>query len=111
MFDAKAFRHQPVLGIDHVVVVVLREFRLQPIRRLGGFAGTERIRDDDEVLFRIERLALAEKLASKTRREHGLRRACCAMQDQHRLAGGLADSLISHADFRQCFTRMETEIL
>ena len=58
---------QPVVRLDHVVVVVFREFGAQAVGRLARFAVADRIRNDDEMLGRIERLARAEQLAAECR--------------------------------------------
>ena len=57
----------------------------------------ERVRQDDVVLGGIERLAGAEQFAGERRRQHLGRRAAGAVQHQHGLAGGLADSRVVQA--------------
>ena len=70
MLDAEAFGDQPVLRVDHVVIVVLRELGAQPVGRLGRFAVADRVGQDDEVFLRVERLARAEQFAGEGRRQH-----------------------------------------
>ena len=61
----QAFRQQPVLGLDHVVVAVAREPRAQAVARLARLAVADVVGQDDEVLRGVERLAGAEQLAGE----------------------------------------------
>src|SRR5215472_1283527 len=49
MAHAETFGEQAVLRLDHVGIVVFREFRFQPVGRLCAFAVTDAVRDDDVV--------------------------------------------------------------
>jgi hypothetical protein len=41
--DAEPLSHEPVLGFDHVIVIVLRKFGPQAVRWLRRFSGAERV--------------------------------------------------------------------
>ena len=47
--DPQPFGQQPVLGLDHVVVAVVREPRAQAVARLARLAVADAVREDDEV--------------------------------------------------------------
>ena len=59
---------------------------------------------------RIKRLAGSEQLATEPRYEHGLRRARCAVQDQHGNAIGLAKRGVVNAQFGDDIPGMKTEV-
>ena len=82
VLDAQAFGHQPVLRHDHVVVVVTRELGAQPVRRLRRLSGADGVRQDDEILGRVERLARAEQLAGERRRQQVRASAAGAVQHE-----------------------------
>ena len=110
MADAEALLEQPVLRVDHVGVVVPGEFRFQAVGGLGRFAVADTVREDDEVPVGVERLAGPEQLSGEGRRQHAGRRARRAVQDQHGLAGGLADRRVVQAKLRHDLAGVELEI-
>jgi hypothetical protein len=55
--DAEPLGHEPVLGFNHVIVIVFRKFGSQAVRWLRRFSGSDRVRQDDEVFARVQRLA------------------------------------------------------
>ena len=109
-FTPRCSLHQPVLRVDHVVVVVLREVRAQPVGWLARLAGADRVGNDDVVAARVERLAGAEQLAREGRRQHARGRTRRAMQDQDRLAGRRADRHVVDAQLGQHLAGVEAEV-
>jgi hypothetical protein len=73
--EAEPLGEEAMLQVDHVLGIVLREFHLEPVGGLRRAAVADRVRQDDEKLLGIERLPLAKQLASKSRRQHRVRRA------------------------------------
>jgi hypothetical protein len=67
MSDTETFGDQPIAGLDHVMVAVVREFALQPVGGLAGSAAADRVRHDDKVLRGIERLAGRKQLVGEAR--------------------------------------------
>ena len=99
-----------MLRLDHIVVVIVRELRAQPVRRLGGAAMAERVRNDDEVFGGIERLILAEQLTRECRRQHAGGALRGAVQYEHRLSRRLADCRVGKADFGHGLAGMKFEV-
>ena len=64
---SEPFRNKTVLGRHHVVVIVAWEGGAQPIRRLGGPAGSQGIRQDDIMPRGVQRLARTKKLPAELR--------------------------------------------
>jgi hypothetical protein len=62
MADLEPFGDQSVRAVDHIVISVVRELALEPVRGLARTATTERVRDDNEVSPRIQRLPVLEQL-------------------------------------------------
>src|SRR6202043_692528 len=56
MCDLESLGDHPVHAVDHVVIMVMREIALEPLRGFAGTAATERVRHDDEVSPSIQRL-------------------------------------------------------
>src|SRR5215472_896699 len=81
----KAFRQQLVLSQNHVVVIVLREMRVQAVARLRRFLVTDAVRKNDEVATRVQELPGTEELSRKLRLEELLARAARAVKNQHRI--------------------------
>src|SRR6202043_1726780 len=48
MCDLESLGDHPVHAVDHVVITVMREIALEPVRGFAGTAATERVRHDDE---------------------------------------------------------------
>ena len=109
MLDPQALCHQPVLGIDHVVVIIGGEVGFEPVRRLGGLSRSQRIRQDDEITLCIKRLALAEQLSAKPFRQHALGRARGAVQDQHSRIFGITHGFIGQFELVDHFACVEFE--
>src|ERR1700732_655423 len=63
----KAVSDQPITRFDHVVVAVMRKFSLEPVGGLARATASNRIRHDDEVFRRIERLPGRKQLVVETR--------------------------------------------
>ena len=99
MANGETFGQQAVLRQDQVVIIVMREFRTQPV---GGFrrsSGAQGVGDDDKVFRGVQRLAGAEQLARVSRRQHRRGGPRGAVQDQYRLARGIADRDVMEAQF------------
>jgi len=88
--QSKPFRHQEVLQRHHVGVSILREPHAKPVARLARLAVSEVVRQNDEVLLRVEQLALAEQPAGIALREKGAAGAARSVQDQD----GVADHAV-----------------
>ena len=67
MIHPEAFAEQAILRFDHVAISVAGKFRVHSIARFARFAVTDVIRQDDEKLRHIERLARAEKFPGEFR--------------------------------------------
>ena len=80
MVHPETFGKQPILRIDHVGVIIFREFCSKAIRGLRTAAVTDAVRNDDVVFRRIEWLAGTEQLASEVWREHAGRRNAGAVE-------------------------------
>ena len=71
----------------------------------------EGVRQDDEILLRIQGLTLAEQLSGEIGRQHAGPGPARAVQDHDRLAGRLPDGPVVQAHFRQDVAGMEPEVL
>ena len=109
--NAEVFREQPILRNDLVLVGVFRKQRPHSIGGFRRFPSAEGIRNDDEILLRIERLPGSEKFPRKILAEHRLARPARSVQHEHRLAGGRADGDVMQLQFGQDFAGVESEIL
>jgi hypothetical protein len=105
------FRQQPVVTQNHVVVVVLREVRMQAVAWLRGFSVANAIGKN-------EKLARAEKLTGKLRLLKLLAAAAGAVKNQNgvrhaalRVARWLPQNRVVKPQFRKRFSRLELEIL
>ena len=74
VLEAEPFGQQAVLPVNHILVIVFREFGLQSVGGLRRFAVADGVGKDDEIFLRIERLALAKELARKGRGQQAGRR-------------------------------------
>src|SRR5262249_25642866 len=120
--DAKPLGHEPVLGFNHVIVIVFRKFGSQAVRWLRRLSGSDRVRQNDEVFARIQRLAGAEQLARPGRgaeadnpaRKAGRKEfapgAAGAMQEQRRLSQWIAERSVMQAQFRHDFAGVKAKV-
>ena len=69
MIDLEPFGHEAVLRSHHVVVIVLRKARMQPVAGLARPAVTDTVGKDDVVTARIEELPAAKQHVGELRRE------------------------------------------
>ena len=83
MIHIEAFRQQPVLSQNHVVVIVLRKLRVQAVARFRRFPMTDAVRTNDEVVTRVQELPGTEELSRKLRLQELLARAARAVKNQH----------------------------
>jgi hypothetical protein len=111
MMNAEAFVEQPMLSFDLVVIVVFRKPHPEPIGRLGRATMADRVRQDDEVPAGVERLAGAEQPPGEFPRQQPVAVAARAVQNEHRLAGALADRRIPNMEFGQDLAAMKFEIV
>ncbi len=118
VIHAQAFGQQLVLGLDHVVVVVVGKARVQPIRRLGGLAVADAVREDHEIALRVEQAAGGQQHAGELRADQAVAAAAGAVQGHDRvdhMAGGVpagrSEAGIVDPEFRQGLARAEMEIV
>src|ERR1041385_7707691 len=67
MIHLQAVDEQPVLGVDHVEITVMRKPRMQAVARFAGFSMADAVRQNEKIFFSIEKLAAPEKFAGKFR--------------------------------------------
>src|SRR3569832_2098602 len=67
VFDAEALGQEAILCLDHVVVAILWELRMQSIAGLAGFPMPQGIGQYDEVARSIQKLTGTKQLAGKLR--------------------------------------------
>ena len=92
VIDSEPLRQQLVLGVHHVVVRVLRKPGVQSVTRLARVSVADAVRQNDEVLRRVEQLARAEQLAGERATGECRSRAGGAVIDDH----GVADHAGRH---------------
>src|SRR4051794_21317536 len=114
MGDTERFGDQPIAGLDHVTVAILRELSLQPVGRFARSAAPNGILHDYEILRRIEWLPRPEQLVRKARTKPIGTLAGIALQQQHAirdLARGVAlwgsQCAIMQLQLRQCLAAVE----
>src|ERR1700719_34758 len=78
----KAVSDQPITRFDHVVVAVMGKFSLEPVGGLARATASNRIRHDDEVFRRIERLPGRKQLVGEARAQPIRAGASVALQEQ-----------------------------
>ncbi len=81
--DPEPLGDQGALGDDHVGVVVVGEFGVQPVRGLGRFAVPDAVGEDDEVAVGVQQAAGGEQHVGELGLEELAARSSRAMQDQH----------------------------
>ncbi len=115
---AQPLFQQAALGVDHVVVAVVREARAQAVAGLARLAMADAVAQDDVVTRRVQHAARPEQLAGKLRPQELGAAAAGAVRDQHgvvhhasRVALRRADGAVMNAQFGQFFTGRELEIL
>src|SRR5262249_22246075 len=69
-----------------------------------------RVREDDEILGRVERLAWSEQLAGKVPIHHGIAGAVAPVQHQHRLAGRRAEGEVVQLELGQDLAGLKLEV-
>src|SRR5580693_9232209 len=79
----KAVSDQPITRFDHVVVAVMGKFSLEPVGGLARATASNRIRHDDEVFRRIERLPGRKQLVGEARAQPIRAGASVALQEQY----------------------------
>jgi len=83
MGDTEAFGDQPIAGLDHVIIAVMRKFPLEPVGGLARSAATDGVRHDHKVLRGIERLPRSKELVGEARAQPIGTGAGVALQQQH----------------------------
>ena len=82
--DSELLGEQLLLQIHHVEIAVVRKAGAQSVARFAGLAVAHIVRQDQEILRCIERLAGAEELGMEVVAfEESVARAAGAVQDQH----------------------------
>src|SRR5580693_760733 len=79
----KAVSDQPITRFDHVVVAVMGKFSLEPVGGLARTTASNRIRHNDEVFRRIERLPGRKQLVGEARAQPVRAGASVALQEQY----------------------------
>src|ERR1700719_3687711 len=79
----KAVSDQPITRFDHVVVAVMGKFSLEPVGGLARATASNRIRHDDEVFRRIERLPGRKQIVGEARAQPIRAGASVALQEQY----------------------------
>ena len=109
---------QPVLRGDHVVVRVLREFRMQPIAGLTRSAVPNAVGQHDEILRAVEQLAGCEEFAGIRGGKKAAPRPAGAVQNHDRVANDAsgialrcAERGVVESQLGESFTRAKGEIL
>src|SRR5262245_63719075 len=117
MVHAEPFGEQQTMGSDHIVVVVGWKLRVQSVTGLRGFPVSDAVRQDHEILGRVEGLATTKKLASKLRREKLRAGAAGPVKDQNSVrhasvgvANWSADPAVMQPEIRQRLARHEHAI-
>src|SRR5438093_86346 len=83
MVDAQLFREKPILRRHHILVTITRKFGVQSVTRFAGLAVADIVRDNDEILFRIEQLSLSKKYPGKSSTQKLLVVATGSVENQH----------------------------
>src|SRR5712672_3677999 len=97
MVHAQALRKQTILQLDHVVIFVMRKAHVQAVTGLAGFAMAYVVRQDDEVLRRVQYLAGTEDYAAEIRSQKLPAGATGTVQNEHRIANFAAGILLWRA--------------
>ena len=97
MPQTETLGEQAILRIDHVGVIVFREFCSKAIRGLRTAAVTDAVWNDEVVFRRIEWLAGTEQLAGEVWREHAGRRTAGAVEYQNGLTRRFANGRVMYA--------------
>src|SRR3989442_12029195 len=94
----------------------MRELHPQPVARLAGFAGPDRIRKNDVVAARIQRLAAAEQFSAQLRGKKTPAGTSRTMQHENRIADVAcriafrrAESDVMEAQLREFLAGLERE--
>src|SRR5579885_1917252 len=85
VIDFQRLGEQKVLRFDHIVIVVMRKARVQPIAGLAGMAGTDSIGKDDEVPAGVEKLARAEQNSGEVLCNELLPGSSCTVKNHSRV--------------------------
>src|SRR5688500_7039217 len=117
MGEAKALCDQRMLQAHHVGVAILRKFHAQTVAWLARAAVADVVGKDDEILFRVERLALAKQAAAIGRAEEPAAAAAGTVQDQDAVAHHAvavfprrANGAVVNPYFRQPLAAAEHEV-
>jgi hypothetical protein len=86
MGDIERFGDQPITGLDHVTVAVVREVSLEPVGGFARSAAPNGILHNYEILRRIEWLPWPEQRVRQARTQPISTRAGIALQQQHAIS-------------------------
>ena len=106
----QAFGHQPVLRGDHVVVIVARKLRAHAVRRLGRFPWPMASGRMMKYLVASSGWPGPNSSPAKAGVSMLAPEPVGAVQDQHGLAGGLADGPVVQAQLRHRLAGVEAEV-
>ena len=109
--NAEAFVEQPVLSFDLVVIVVFGKPHPEPVGRLGRAPVADRVRQDDEVLGSVERLAGAEQPPGEFLRQQPVAGAAGAVQNDARARRSACRPSYTEYGVRQDLPAMKFEIV
>ena len=118
VIDAEAFGDQAKMRRDHVVVVILREARVEAVAGLRGFSVADAVGKNDEIARRVEKLAGTEELSCELRLKELPPGAAGAVKDQDgvrdpslRVAGGFPERHVVQAQLGHSFPRAKLELM
>src|SRR6266702_683715 len=117
VIDVEAFGNQAKMRRDHVVVVILREARVEAVAGLRGFSVADAVGKNDEIARRVEKLAGTEELSCELRLKELPPGAAGAAKDQDgvrdpslRVAGGFPERHVVQAQLGHSFPRAKLEL-
>ncbi len=117
MIHLQPERDQRILCGHHILIVVLRKVRVQPVAGSAGLSVTDAVRQNDEISGRVEQPSFPEQNTAELIRQEIAPRSARAVQDEHRIVDApmrvavrLAEHGVVNAQFGQGLSRCETEI-
>lgn len=90
MVHTQPFSEQRVLRRHHVIIIVMRETGVQSVAWLRGFSMTDPVRQDDEILRRIEQAAGPEQHVGELRSQELVSISARAMQNENSVGDATA---------------------
>ena len=116
--DPQHVRRHPMLRLDHVAVVIVREAGVQAVAGLGRAAVADAVDHHDVILGDVQRLAGAEHAGREAGAHEAQPIAARAVEQQHRIVDlalrilvRRAQRLVADAQGRQALAGPEAEVL